>query len=130
MSKLLSFVYKILAQSTKSLIVDAITLILRKIQNPIEFESFLQFRPKPNCSDSIYNYIELFVSKLKFYRSKIALFRKMRNFMKSEYLDFFLNSIPNVFKHWSLYEEVFSSVFFYLRQLERLQIFFKKYTSS
>ena len=41
MSASLPFVYKVLAKSTKSRNVDAISLILPKIQNPIKFETFL-----------------------------------------------------------------------------------------
>ena len=43
--RVLSFVYKVSAQSEKSRKVDAITSILRKIQNPIKFETLLRFRP-------------------------------------------------------------------------------------
>ena len=54
----------ILAESTKFRKVDAITSILRKIQNPIKFEHSLRFPiEKLNYSDFIYNYKELFNSE-------------------------------------------------------------------
>ena len=80
MSALLSFVYKILAQSTKSREVTAITRISRKIQNRTKFESFpisAKFS-KENYLHFIYNYKELSSAKLEFSGtlSENALFSK------------------------------------------------------
>ena len=49
--------------------------------------------------------------------------------MKFDRFDrFFRNSIPNVFEN-SFYKELFNSILKNLRQLERLQIFKKKFKS-
>ena len=94
-----SYIYKILAQSTKSRKVDAIMSILRKIQNHIKFETFLRFRPNfwkktthvlstimKNSLAQNLNLAEL--------RAKMLFFWKNQNFIKSERSNgFFPNSI-------------------------------------
>ena len=69
------------------------TLILRKIQNPIKFEPLPRCWPNLNTTllDFIYNYEELFGSKFEFCGTwtENALFRKIQNFIKSKRFDGF-----------------------------------------
>ena len=120
MSALLSIVYIILAQFTKSRKVDAITWILRNIQDPIKFEPFSDFCQKKtshilskvikNCSAQNLNLAEL--------GAKMSFFSKNSKFYKIQRSNgFFLNSIRNVLEHWSRYKELFSWIAQNLRQL-------------
>ena len=84
---LLTFVWKFLAKSKKFRKVDAITSVLRKIQNPIKFERVLRCRLKLKTELPKF-YLQLwrtiFGSKLEFRetRSETARFSKILTFYK------------------------------------------------
>ena len=72
------------------------------------------------------------VSNLNFAElgAKMHFFRKILHFIKSECFDgFFPNLIPNSLENWPLCKVLFSTIASNLRQLERLQTFFKKFKS-
>ena len=93
------FVYKILGQS-------------RKLYN-------VKIPPKRKL---LHFYLQLLGSKLECSGTwnENAFFRKIRNFVKSErFYGLFPNLIPNILEHLSLYKELFSSIAYNIRQLER-----------
>ena len=132
MSALFLLVYKILAQSKKSRKVNAITAIFCKIRNTL-FKS-ISAKFKNQTTSTLYTILKSYLShNLNFSElwKNSPFFRVIENFIKSERFDeFFPNLIANLLEHWSLYKELFSSIAWNLRQLERSQKFFKKLKSS